>query len=467
MKLKYWTGFSKRKNSTKIPSATGTEIDVYWKEDTSIDSPSVVLSSNIFNIDYCYINDWGKYYFVSSISTLDDGTVQYDLVEDVLATNKTAIGSTVAHIAYAATGYDAYIVDSRIAVKPTYAYFDNQSAASGLSNQGVYILSVVNGESNGDTGCLTYYYIPYNYLDNLMTDLLDNTVWDNIKAMLDNPMDSVVNLIWVPLPYTALTSGVNIEAASSPIKLMGETLTNTEGFKVIDPVSVLASVSLTIPYRTQDFRDGQPYTDFSLYLPGLGLTDLNSNDFIESLNVSIYTYVDFAHGDITYWIYNDDGVVVKTCMFHCGITVPIAHISTNAGGGIASIGGSVGGFATMIGGLMTGQLGIAAGGAMTGVLSAGNSALQFNKRSTSLQGSDMGRASFHTTTFTLVQSTVDTEDPDDANYISRFGRPVGLTHAISNHSGYVQCENASVSTSGDDWEREQINSFLNGGFYYE
>ena len=464
MKLKYWTGFSKRKNSTKQPNdATATIIDITLKEDTSIDTPSIILKSNAINIDYCYIADFGKYYFVGSPIILTNGMTQYDLEEDYLATHKTAISGTVAHIAYSTTGWDAYIPDPRIAVKPTFAYFNRQTASSGLSKTGVYILSVINGQSNGDTGCVTYYYIPYNYLDNLMTDLLDNTIWSQVKAMLDNPLDSVVNLIWIPLPY----GSINIESSQVNIQLMNATLPNTYGFKLTDPISTLAAASMQIPYRSQDFRDGQPYTSLSLYLPGLGLTDLNANDFIESTNVSVYTYVDAAHGDLTYWIYNDDGIVVKTCMFHCGVTVPIAHISSNAGGGIASIGGTVAGIATMAAGLATGNIPMAMGGAGAGALASANAALQFNTRSTSLHGSDVGRSAFENTTFALVQSVVDTEDCDATNYKNKLGRPVGKTQAISNHSGYVQCESASVDIAGDNGERDIINNYLNSGFYYE
>ena len=138
MKLKYWTSFSKRKNSTLIPTGTGTEIDVYWKEDTSIDSPSVVLATNAIDIDYVYINDFGRYYTVSSIVKLTDGTTQYDLREDTLATYKTDIGNTVAHIAYSSTGWDKDLIDARIAVKGTKTiYHDTQ--ALGFSTAGVFV----------------------------------------------------------------------------------------------------------------------------------------------------------------------------------------------------------------------------------------------------------------------------------------------------------------------------------------
>ena len=466
MDMYYWTGFSKRENSTKKPTTTGTKVEILLKEDTSIDNPSIVLTGNVLNIDYCYIPDFGKYYFVGSPVILADNMTQYDLVEDCLGTHKTAIGNTVAHIVYSSTGYDKYIVDPRISVKPTKQYQDTQTLASGLSSQGIYILSVVSEDANGETGALAYYFIDYSEIDDLMKDMIADTAWDAIKQKLNDPMESVVDLIWIPLPSSALASGVNIETSASSIKLM-KTQLSCQGFQLKNPIVTLSAVSLSIPYRLQDFRDSQPYTSFSLYLPGLGLTDLNADDFIESLNVNIYTYVDIAHGDLTYWIYDDDGNVLKTASFHCGVTVPIAHMATNAGGGITSIGGAVGGFMGFVGGIVSGNPLVAAGGALSSVLAGGNAALQFNSRSTSVKGTDVGRSAFYDTSFTLLETVVDTEDPDDANYIAKWGRPVGETHAINNHSGFVQCENASIEIAGDSFERENINRFLNNGFYYE
>ena len=100
-------------------------------------------------------------------------------------------------------------------------------------------------------------------------------------------------------------------------------------------------------------------------------------------------------------------------------------------------------------------------------MAAGNTALSFNQRAVSMKGGYSGRSSFADTTYSLTVVKTDTEDPDNASYIARWGRPVGVTHAISNHSGYVQCEGASVAIAGDNTEREVINNYLNTGFFYE
>ena len=462
MKLKYWTGFSKRKNSTKIPTATGTEIDVYWKEDTSIDSPSVVLSSNTFNIDYCYINDWGKYYFVSAIQTLTDGTVQYDLVEDALATNKTAIGSTVAHIAYSSTGYDKYLIDNRLPLKDTYST-DHDAKASGLSNTGCYILAAITDTTNGTQGAAGFYHITTSYLHNLMVNLFDCSVQAIVDKAFYDPFNSIIRCFWIPLDDATvdancgsndlITLNVNSPLSTSSMPVYGK--------QVTDNLVTLAAVSIPIPNRYQDFRDSQPYTSLSLYLPGIGLTDLNANDFSNSTNVNIFTRVDITTGDIIYWIYTDSGDVVKTVSFNGGVDVPLAHVAGNSGGALSAIGGAITTGATF---LLTGNTTALTLGALA---TTSNAITAFNQRSTSLKGNVQGRSAFEDVTFSLLCTQIDTTDPDDASYIATWGRPVGVTHAINNHSGYVQCDNASVNIPGDNWERDEINSYLNNGFYYE
>ena len=121
----------------------------------------------------------------------------------------------------------------------------------------------------------------------------------------------------------------------------------------------------------------------------------------------------------------------------------------------------------MLGAAMLGTGSMGSMFAAGGLMSAANTALSFNQRAVSMKGGYSGRSSFAETVYMLVIVKQNTEDPDDASYIARCGRPVGVTHAINNHSGYVQCDNASVNISGDNWERDEINSYLNSGFYYE
>ena len=154
-------------------------------------------------------------------------------------------------------------------------------------------------------------------------------------------------------------------------------------------------------------------------------------------------------------------------MFNGGVNVVLSNTSIQTGGMLTAVGG-LGASAAGLGlSAVTGNIGgVVASG--VGIMGAASSVLtSANHRSTSIKGTNQGRSVFADVNIRLTQVSLDTEDIDDARYIARWGRPVGVTHAISNHSGYVQCEKASIEMAGETFEREEINSFLNSGFYYE
>ena len=47
------------------------------------------------------------------------------------------------------------------------------------------------------------------------------------------------------------------------------------------------------------------------------------------------------------------------------------------------------------------------------------------------------------------------------------GRAKFAAATISSLSGYIQCMDASVDIPGYSSEKDRVNGYLNGGFYYE
>ena len=447
-------------------STDGTSISINYDISTSGDLP--------LNYTYAYIDKFKKYYFVSPPVILTDGTIQYDLVEDVLATNKTAVGATKAQIVYSSTGYNKHIVDTRMSVKANKAYFNRQTQASGFNSTGCYIVGVVNDESSGKYGAASYYFMTQSQLKDLIECLSSTDINAQIQQYFSGDwMQFIVSCIWIPVSYSdALSWFTGGIATTTRIKVGSTGLLNSQaieakGTPLTSTLHDFTSVSLSIPYKWQDFRDCEPYTSASLYLVGLGDTDININDFYSSTNVSIQYRIDAVTGDITYRIYNDDGTVVKTVMFNGGVNVVLSNTAIQTGGVLTAVGG-LGAGAVGIGlSAVTGNIagvigsGIAAMGAGASILTSAN------HRSTSIKGTNQGRSSFADTSFILTICSLDTENIDASDYIARWGRPVGEVGTISSYSGYVQCEDASVAIAGDTWERDEINSYLNSGFYYE
>ena len=92
MNFTYWTSFSKRRNSTKIPSGAGTVASCVLKEDTSIMEPVIILQGHsYFNVTYAQISDFGRYYFVTDITAVSKDVLRLSLHVDVLMSWATEI----------------------------------------------------------------------------------------------------------------------------------------------------------------------------------------------------------------------------------------------------------------------------------------------------------------------------------------------------------------------------------------
>ncbi|MBO7730962.1 MAG: hypothetical protein J6S67_00365 [Methanobrevibacter sp.] len=423
---------------------------------------------------YAYIPKWDKYYFVATPNIITNNHIQYDLEEDYLASRKTEVGSTVAHIAYSSTGWDKDLTDARMAVKGTKTIYHDSKALPFLSGgAGCYIVGVVDNKSTGKRGALSYYRMDAAALASLIKYMCKEDFCDQlIRYFTGKPMDFIQSCIWVPVDGSDFVG--NLETTM----YLGDTAVADYSTSPATPIAIshypvststvsLGIVSLSLGSKWDDFRDNQPYSSASLFLPGVGLTDLNINDFYESVNVNVETILDITTGDCTYKIYDDTNQLLKTISFNAAASVSLSQINTNASGMLAGIGGAVGGVVGL--GVAAVTMNPLAGvGAGVGILGGASAAIMAaNQRSTSIKGTNGGRSDFYTNMASTVVVRQDTEDCDNASYIARWGRPVGKTHAISNHSGYVQCEAASVALAGDNTEREIINNYLNTGFFYE
>lgn len=417
------------------------------------------------NYDYAYIDDFKRYYFLRQTTILSNNHIQYELEEDALASKKTAIGATVARIAFAATGWDKDIIDPRCLVKTTKIKYD-ASAATELTTTGCYVLTVFNKASGASNGLGATYVLDAANMQKVKEWMGDDTVYQALVNYFGgSPMESIFACIWVPFDY-ALSPGSavsKIDIGNQDSTLHGINAYVLSGTGILSGTEVL----ITIPYRYNDFRDASPYSDAQLYLPGVGNVDINLNDFLDSTKIHILYSMEYGTGDLTYYIKDDGGNLIQTVSCNVASQCPLGQLNINGGGVVSSIGSAVGGVAALTFGAASGNAAMATGGAGALLASASSAVLSYNKRSVSLKGTLGGRTSTEITDIIFTGYYMDTEDVDDVNYIATHGRPVGVTHAISNHSGYVQCDNASVVMSGSVLERDRINDYLNTGFFYE
>ena len=495
--------FAKKQNSTARPSGTGDQYDCRLKDQTSVTNPVILLDLNdkvnFTKYTYAYIPAFSRYYFVSDM--VADGLCwSIYLTCDVLATYKTDIGNSIMYVLRSAAAYDGDMIDDYYPIGVTHTNnritVDNPLTVNGSSalaniNNGCFILGIVGATgsitTNAIYGSVTYYAFNRASMDYVVKMLLDNNLLLNsgyrdnsndvisieLQKSIVDPLQFIKSCIWVPVSGSGFVGTMQTtfyvgDTAIADYSTVPETPVYITHYPVTTPVAELGSVvSLSLGSKFQDFRDNQPYSSASLYLPGVGLTDLNINDFYESASVNVQTIFDITTGDCTYKIYDDTNQLLKTVSFNASASVSLSQVNINSAGAIAGIGGAVGGVVGLgLSAVTMNPVGMATAG--VGILAGASAAvMSANQRSTSIKGTNSGRSGFYTRTASTVVVRQDTEDCDNANYIARCGRPVGQTHAISNHSGYVQCEGASVNIAGDNSERDIINNYLNTGFYYE
>lgn len=414
---------------------------------------------------YVQVPDFNRYYFVSNVIVLSNNRVEYVLECDPLASFKSNIGSTVARIAFSTTGWDKDITDPRCLAKTTKIKYEARQATE-LTSQGCYVMTVFNKASGASNGLGSTYVMDAGNMQKVKEWMGDDTVYQALVNYFGgSPMESIFSCTWVPFSYAANPgAGVSvINIGNQDSSLYGITAYVLSGTGILSGTEI----QILIPYRYNDFRDASPFTDAQLYLPGIGNVDININDFLDSAKIHILYTMEYGTGDLTYYILDDGGHLIQTASCNVASQCPLGQLNINGGGMVSSIGGVVGGAAALAVGGLAGNAGMAIGGAGALLASATNTVLSYNKRSTSLKGNLGGRTSTEIQDIIFTGYYMDTEDVDNTSYKAVKGRPVGVSHAISNHSGYVQCDDASVNIGGTALERQRINDYLNAGFFYE
>lgn len=474
MTVKFWN-FAKRINSTAQPSDPAVaEITCRLKDETSVHDPVLELATNNFGYEYAYISDFGKYYFVRDVVSVANGLVEYHLTEDPLATYKTEIGNTTAHIVYSSTGYNQMIIDPRLATSSRRQIDKSGGSTSTYqvfpTSGGWYILSVFNDRyavGGGSAGIACSYALDDTGMSYVRRWLGSASTISAIEAFLNgDPLKSIFSCIWVPYDLSnagADSSSVIIAGQTNPDNLSTHCRWLYEFSKETHTISVPCHLNHT------DFRKNEPYTTGNIYLPGAGLINLTMSDWIDSANINVEYTIEHITGNVRYFLKTDTGQILHTIDCNVASQCPFGQTTVNGAalvGGMMSTGASV---AMLAAGLVGGEIGAvtAAGAALSAITGVANTVLASNRRETSLMGNIGGRVVQTQPYIQHTEFSVTTESPNATAYISERGRPYSGLSQISALSGYVQCEGASINCAASALEKQEINTYLNSGFYYE
>lgn len=468
MKVRFFN-FSKRKNSTKIPSAGYTEKDVELKYNTSVHDPVLTMSGGV-NVgwNYAYIPTFDRYYFIRDYVSVANGITEYYLTEDVMGSHVSEISACSCRVAFCTNPYYSNINDPRIAVKT--ARSQKQSTSTNIIDpalMGFYVLTVLSNQGS-PLGIGDVYYLNAANMRNFAQALCDTSVSSALIQLFSGKVqDAVLSVNW--LPFIPPSAGDNYVTQVSKIAI-GDTDTDAAtgvSISALKPTTYhVKDISVTLAihktYPKTDFRAIEPYTTGMLYLPGVGNVTVSMADLVEGDTIRVDVGQDYITGDCHYTIKNANGDIIQTANCNMAAACPIGQIAVNGAGIMNGIKTSALGFAAFAAGIGSGA--IAAGAMLTG---AANAVLSSAQHAPSINGSVTGRF-YEDYRIIYTEFSQITEDPEDSSgYIAIKGRPLGEVVTISSCSGYIECDNASVSISGSDQERDEINAIMNSGFYYE
>ena len=187
-----------------------------------------------------------------------------------------------------------------------------------------------NGSSGADIASSGMYtkYLCNNALLNLLAEFFweDNVGIQALKAVLGNPIDSIISLTAYPFALDTL-----VPKTSTTI-YFGQYDSHFSAFSLTKSSFKIDWGTVTIPFFWGSFLDYSPYTKIQLYLPwGVGFVSIDPNEVVPWSRKNTFNKADFVNGTIR---------VITNIELDKGACVP--NIVGNNGRVIGSFGGVVG-----------------------------------------------------------------------------------------------------------------------------
>lgn len=474
MIVKFWD-FQKRENSTAQPATAGTEISVVLKDRSSIITPVITLTgANLPSYNYCFIPAYNRYYYVRN-KTWDKGVWEFELNIDVMASWKSDIGATNTYILRSSSAHNTYVKDT---IYPATAEIQKrfttiQKPWSANANSGYYILGVITQSTSASAvgGAVTYYALTRSQMVSLINDLLD-TMDSLIDVLTDdgqkqiakgvaNPMQWIRSCIWVPFmpvmgPMETIKFGVWTPNGVSAAPLAQTSLTFLKRLDSIlhdHPQITRGKWLNTEPYRKAVLSAG-PFGDIpidtSLFVDGGSIDGLIDMDFVTGVGTLQLLYA--SGGQVVYH---------KNYFAQIGVPIEMAQMAQNPQGFISGTMSTIGGFISTAVGAVTGNPIAIAAGAGTIINGVGDMASSARPAPGS-SGVNGSFASLAVDTGLSEEYMLIVDEDND-----RLGRPLCEKRLISTLSGFVQVAEGDINTVATLSEKEQIKTYLTGGFYYE
>ena len=487
---------AKRNNSTKIPddntSRWSVEIDLL--EPFSLTAPQIVVrypeetpeggEPFVYRYNYCWIGELGSRYYYITRWSWANGLWTASLSVDVLGSYAFDIGYNRFFVERATNGHKDGIVDALTVATggstrahrfaQSYPFTENPS-------YWLYVISVMGSDGIDRYLCDA---LGFSYFTK---KLFSEDFWTNLAVEFFNPMEQILSVIAYPFNketsfaiYTSFEEK-SYEAVSS-IDLGWINMGVRENFALkitprrkIEESAFISNtrtfvISFDVPKHPKaesfsSYLNIAPFRTIHLNWLPLGGKQLDSSLVRDYVTLVINT--DFTNGEAEYRINgsgdsHSDVKILDVGMFQLGLSIPLTQVGRDWDGIIASIASLAAASAapqsSATAMLLAGGAGLSAAGDLIkpAVQTSGNF-----ENALSIAGKPFISANFANVAL-----------PDAASE----GLPV-MDYCLLQDlkGGFIKCRNASFPQTAAPlrtrWitndEREMINQYLNGGFYYE
>ena len=305
-----------------------------------------------------------------------------------------------------------------------------------------------------DSGLVTLFAPTESQLKSLANYLWSDAFsLDNFKKMLNNPMDCILGLTIVP---------VNVPRGSAREITVGNIVTTVSCD--ICPTQYVKVDCGTFTFdrhdMTNSYLDYAPYSKCYLYLPFIGVQEINIDDFMQSTMHVVY-HVDILTGAMFCYVMRDNNVMY-TYMGQCAENVPLSSSSySNTIGSIMSAAASIVGVASVA--ATGGATAPVAAGLLAGATTSTANAVSSLKPSVAHSGSIGGGAGIMGVNYPyLIFNTPHVSIPSQQRHYT--GYPSNQIVKLSALKGFnvIQAINLSVPGANDS-EMNEIENILKGG----
>lgn len=467
--------FSKRINSTKLPTGSGTSYDCVLKEGSSIIKPRIGIKwdgsgTPPANLNYAYISKYLRFYYVSNW-TYSERQWWADLTVDPLASHRGPIGGSLKYVIRSSSTHDPLAIDTMWNAKATVVGAGTIAGSSlGWDNYGsgggVFVVTVIGEQNTVSSNSVAVQY----QMDGTDLQRMLNGLWldvngsinqaiggaatelDALKEILKLPSRFTTDLtqyikgvMWFPFRFPNPAGGADIHLGVHP----------TIAASVVQAPERVFSGSVATSGQLNGREKWEclaPYGRYWFYMEPFGMIEIDPYVAVDSPTLTYSVKVDSLSGLGILTLYADAGSgggTRRTIAIRCaqvGVSVPYGSIAPNYSGAISLAAG------------ISAAVGAPEVGALIGGIGSAAS-MGFPSHSSGTAG---GGAALEGVGH-FCYEVFDHVDIDNAET----GRPLCKTVQIASVPGYVLCKDGDVDAPATDQELAQIKAYLEGGFFYE